>query len=116
MRNRTLIFIFMLTTLLPCLVIVHPVNAAETIYIKANGSIEGTTKISSANNITYIFTDNIDGTITIEKDNIALDGTGYSLTGTGTGTGIDLRTRSNVTIKNVQISSFASGIILRVGS
>jgi len=34
----------MLTTLVSCLVIVHPVNAAETIYIKANGSLEGTTK------------------------------------------------------------------------
>jgi hypothetical protein len=38
---------------------VHPVNAAETIYIRANGSIEGTTKISSANNITYTFTKSI---------------------------------------------------------
>lgn len=112
MRNRTLIFIFMLTTLLLCLVMVHPVNAAETIYIRANGSIEGTTKISSANNITYTFTDNIDGTITIEKDNIALDGAGYSLNGAGAATGIELRNRNNVTIKNVKVTAFQNGIAL----
>ena len=44
-----------------------------------------------------------------------VDGAGYTLQGTGSGVGINV-TGSNVTIKNMQITHFGSGIYLSVSS
>ena len=90
----------------------------ETVYIRAGGSIEpDTAPISTVNNITYTFTDNIVGyvpedAIVVERDNIVVDGAGYTLQGTGNGNGIDLTGRSNVTIKNLEVTYFYNGIRL----
>jgi parallel beta-helix repeat protein len=89
--------------------------AEETIYIRADGSVEGTTDISTVDNVTYTFTDNIfNQSIVVERDNIVVDGAGYTLQGTGSseGIGINLKERSNVTIKNMEIKAFHSGIHL----
>ena len=92
---------------------VQPVEASETIYIRADGSVEGTTHISSVDNITYTFTDNIYDEIVVERNNIVIDGAGYTLQGTGAwdSKGISLSGRSNVTIKNTEIKSFWHGIL-----
>jgi len=83
---------------------IQPVKASGTITIKADGSIEGTTHISTVDNVTYTFTDNIvNQSIVVERDNIVVDGAGYTVQGTGSGKGIDLSGRSNVTIKNMEI-------------
>ena len=101
------------------------VKADESIYIRADGSVEGTDKIQRVENV-YTFTDNIstgsytgsvvldvDGII-IERDNIVVDGVGYTLQAVfptiDTGAGITLLGRSNVTIKNIQIRHYANGI------
>jgi len=89
--------------------------AEETIYIRADGSVEGTTDISTVDNVTYTFTDNIfNQSIVVERDNIVVDGAGYTLQGTGSseGIGTNLTERSNVTIKNMTIKAFHSGIHL----
>jgi len=91
---------------------IQPVKAIGTIYIRADGSIEGTTDIMTVDNVTYTFTDNINGSIVIERDNIVVDGAGYTLQGTGSGYGIELSYRSNVTIKNMEIKNFEVGILL----
>jgi parallel beta-helix repeat protein len=84
----------------------------RTIYIRADGTIDGTNKILRDENI-YIFTDNISDSIVIEKDDIVVDGAGYSLQRTaGIGTGINLMERTNVTVKNMEISGFFYGIYL----
>jgi parallel beta-helix repeat protein len=84
----------------------------RTIYIRADGTIDGTNKILRGENI-YIFTDNISDSIVIEKDDIVVDGAGYSLQRTaGIGTGINLMERTNVTVKNMEISGFFYGIYL----
>jgi hypothetical protein len=49
----------------------------ETIYIKSDGSVDGTDLIES-NNSTYTFLNDISGNIVISKDFITLDGSGYS--------------------------------------
>jgi parallel beta-helix repeat protein len=82
---------------------VQRAEASGTIYIRANGLVEGTDKIITADNVTYTFTDNINDSIVVERDNIVVDGVGYILQGTGSGKGIDLSGRSNVTIKNMEI-------------
>ena len=107
-----LIWVFVLIGFLGLAFRVQRVEAAGTIYIRADGSVEGTMDISSVDNVTYTFTDNINDEIIIERDNIVVDGAGYTLQGTGSGTGIDLSWRSNVTIKNMEIKAFEYGILL----
>ena len=94
---------------------INIVRASGTIYIRSDGSVEGTDKIQRDGNI-YTFTDNIYDEIDVEKDNIVVDGAGYAVQGTGSGTGIDLSIRDNVTIKNVEIQEFGEGIRLFYGS
>jgi len=93
---------------------------AETIYIRADGSVDPpTAPISSFDNVTYTLTGNIatdaDG-IVVERDNIVVDGAGYTLQGTESGNGIDLHGRTNVTVKNTQIKGFFIGIYLYASS
>jgi len=113
----TLLFIGTLTLA----VITQPVKAwTGTVYIRADGSIDPPdAPIITYDNVTYTLTDNItssaDG-IVIERDNIVIDGAGYTLQGTGSGTGIHLDGRSNVTIKNMTIKQFNHGLYLSYSS
>jgi len=95
---------------------VRPAVAQGTIYIRANGLVEGTDKIVSVDNVTYTFTDNIYDEIQIERNNTVLDGAGYTVQGTGSGVGIELYYTSNVTIKNTQVKAFWVGIHLASAS
>ena len=90
---------------------VQNVKASETIYIRANGLIEPlTANITSADNVTYYFTDNNYDSIIVERDNIVVDGAGYTLQGTGYGIGINMTWRSNVTIKNTNVKNFGEAV------
>ena len=95
----------------------------ETIYIRADGSVDpDTAPISSVDNITYTLTDNIAGdvprgssAIVVERNNIIVDGASYTVQGTGMhawGSGINLTYSNNVTIRNVQVTNFRTGIEL----
>jgi len=88
------------------------VKAESTIYIRADGSVEGTDKIQQEGNV-YTFIDNIVGEIVVEMDSIVVDGASYTLQGIGNGTGIYLRKRTNVTIQNIAIKNFTYGIYLK---
>ena len=59
--------------------------SSETIYIRADGSIDPpTANITNLNNITYTFTDNISyDSILVQRDDIIVDGANYTLQGTG---------------------------------
>jgi parallel beta-helix repeat protein len=89
---------------------VQGAEASGTIYIRANGIVEGTDKISNVNNVTYTFTDNINDSIVVERNNTVIDGADHTLQGAGSWAGIDLTGRSNVTIKSVVIKGFRYGI------
>jgi parallel beta-helix repeat protein len=96
---------------------VQPVKAAAAaVYIMADGSVDPSTAPIQRNESTYTLTDNItsdyDG-IWIEKDNVILDGAGYTLQSTGAhpmSDGIYLLKRNNVTIRNTEIKQFYIGI------
>jgi len=91
---------------------IQPVSASGTIYIKPDGTVDGTDKIQQDDDV-YTFTDNIyDKIVVVQIDNIVINGAGYTLQGTGSGTGISLSERSNVTIKNIEIVAFSVGIFL----
>ena len=86
-----------------------------TVYIRADGSIDPSDAPIQRDGNLYILTGNIisstDG-IVVERDNIVIDGAGHMLQGTGSGTGVDFSGRSNVTIKNITIAKFHTGICL----
>ena len=98
---------------------IQPVKGwVGTVYIRADGSIDPPdAPITIYDNITYTLIDNItssaDG-IVVERDNIVIDGDGYTLQGTesGYGFGVYLTGRNNVTIRNIRINAFIHGIYL----
>jgi parallel beta-helix repeat protein len=106
-----IVLLLLLTNMLSSTFIIQPVRASGTIYIRADGSVEGTDKIEHNGDV-YTFTDNIDDEIVVQRDNIIIDGAGYTLQGTGSGTGIDLSGRTNVSVQNLQIKNFEFGVRL----
>jgi hypothetical protein len=59
------------------------VRGAEFITINADGSVSGTSNIETNDDVTYTFTGNITGYITVARNNIVVDGAGYTLEGAG---------------------------------
>jgi parallel beta-helix repeat protein len=91
-----------------------------SIYILSDGTVTGTSSIQVSGN-TYTFTDDIKGYIVVQKDNVVIDGAGYTLSGEGslgTGsfyaveptTGINLLHTEGVTIQDLNIVNFVIGI------
>jgi parallel beta-helix repeat protein len=80
-----------------------PTAQILTITIEANGSIiPSTVPIIQVNSNTYTFNGTIQGSLTVKKDNITIDGAGNTLQGSN-GRGIILTGRTGVIIKNTQI-------------
>ncbi len=102
-----------------CLVNTQPIKSQSsgTIYIRPDGSVEGTDKIQRDGNV-YTFTGNIYDSIVVEKDNIVVDGAGYTLQGTEVpdSKGVYLSGINNVTIKNMIIEVFRYGILIEDSS
>ena len=83
------------------------------IHIRADGSIDpSSAPISTTDNITYVLTGKVLIGITVERDNIIIDGKGYSIQGTEAwgSIGITMNGRSNITICNLHIDAFWHGI------
>jgi len=89
----------------------------QTIYIRSDGSIDPSGAPIQRKGDLYTLTGNVisgsDG-IVIEKDNIALDGAGYTVEGRGVeySEGARLLGINNLTIKNTNIRNFFYGIWL----
>ena len=94
-------------------------DATATIYIRADGSIEGTDKINRDGDI-YTLTGNIPSGIRVQKSYIIVDGAGYTLQGDGEihgpadirGMELEIVECKNVTIENLKIKEFTRGIRL----
>jgi parallel beta-helix repeat protein len=87
------------------------VQARGTIYIRADGSINpATANLTTADHVTYTFTGEVDDSIVVERDNIVLDGRGFTLQGNGSGRGIEIIDRHNVTVRTVVVTNFDYGI------
>lgn len=109
-RGATLILLLILCFVLVSIQEIRIVKANSTIYIRADGSVEGTDKIQRDGNV-YTFTGNVDGALFVEKDNVVVDGIDYDLSGTSS-RGIVISERNNVTIKNVNLLNGGYGIYL----
>ena len=108
---------------------IQKVEAQSLIYIRSNGSVEGTDNIIQSNGNIYKFTGDIFGEIKVQRGNCIIDGAGFTLKGNWTGydlensnyiKGIDLSNNrgsepsriaiTNVVIKNLVITNFLYGI------
>lgn len=84
-----------------------------TVYISADGSVDPPDAPIQRNGDFYTLTGNItNGGIVIKRNNMTLDGAGYTVQGAEVETGIDLSGRSNVTIKNMKIKACFFGFYL----
>ncbi|MEM2338246.1 MAG: NosD domain-containing protein [Candidatus Bathyarchaeia archaeon] len=92
-----------------------------TVYIRSDGRIEPVgAPINTTDGIVYKLWDNISVNsfmakgIVIERDNIILDGNGFTVYGSQSQltTGVDLGQRNNVTVKNLNVEGHAFGINL----
>lgn len=83
------------------------------VYIRSDGSIQGSNGIVTRDNATYSLVNDINASLIIQKDNTIIDGTGHTIQGPGNGTGIDLTDRNNVTVTNTNVKDFEAGIHLQ---
>jgi len=95
---------------------VHTAHAQTgTIYIRADGSVDPSdAPVVTSDNVTYTLQSSVNASVIIERSNIILNGQGHEIRGSGilNATGIDITDRTNVTVKNVQVTRFTYGINL----
>jgi len=116
--SRFILLVILVLTLILASVTVNSQlpTGADIIRIRSDGTVEGTDKIQRNGDV-YTLTGNIDSFvgaeeafIFVEKDNIVVDGAGYTIQGLGQGTAIHMMRRQSVTIKNFNIKGFEIGI------
>jgi parallel beta-helix repeat protein len=112
-RKQTLALILLLILYLAAVSVpkIGIVKAGSTIYLRADGSVEGTEKIHRDENV-YTFTEDLFDPIVVERDNVVLNGAGYTLQGDGSENGIALDDISNITVKSLKVSNFNIGIVV----
>jgi len=91
-----------------------PIQTPQPAFIiRSDGSVYPPTAPIQRNGDVYSLTDNIIGyTIAVERENIVLDGGGYTLQGNGNSTGVFIKNLNNMTVRNMEISNFYYGIRL----
>jgi parallel beta-helix repeat protein len=119
MRSRFVLALgltFFLLGLLDVAIKVERIEASGTIYLRANGAVEGTDKIATVDNVTYTFVGNINDSIVIERSNIIVNGNGHTLQGSGSGNAFYWHVINNVTVRSIDIRDFACGVYLASAS
>ncbi len=94
---------------------IRSVGAAPLpIQIRPDGSINPPEAASliQRDGTLYTFTADIEGSIEVQKENVTIDGGGYSLRGSGGGYGFYLNLRNGVTIRRTSIENFYYAIRL----
>jgi parallel beta-helix repeat protein len=117
--KSTVIVLMVLSLSLVSFLQIGVVKAQNIIYIKVDGSIEGTDHIQR-NGSLYLLTSNISGGIQIQRSNIIFEGSGYTLNGDGEihgptdviGMGLEIVGCNNVSLRNLNIKEFTRGIRL----
>jgi len=91
-----------------------PPQDLQHIYIRSDGSVDPATAPIQRVGEVYSFTSHIvNYSIVVQRDNIVIDGEGYSLQNGGWGDeGIVLNFVNNVTIRNMEIERFDYGIVV----
>ncbi len=116
--NKKLFFLaiilaILITSMLSMKFKIEKVKGAATIYvyIRENGQIDPmTVNITTLDNVTYSFNGTNYAFLKIERGNIVVDGSDYALEGTNWGVGLSWSHVSNITVKNLKISGFDTGV------
>ncbi len=88
-----------------------PVKSTGTIYIRADGSIDPpTSPIETNDKILYVLSSDINGSITVERNGVTIDGKGHTLQSSGDQNGISISSVNGVTLRNTCIKGFNYGI------
>jgi len=121
-KTASLLFIlsFLLSATAPALINLATANPLPAppileVYIRSDGTLDPATAPIQQTGNTYTFTGDLtNATITVERDNIVIDGAGYKLQGNGPiwNTGITLTNRRNVAIKNIDIRDYSDSVSL----
>jgi len=84
--KKAFLLLFSMFLLLSTVMVVDSASPSATrnlIYVRSDGSVEpSTAPIQRVGNV-YTFTDDVQGSIIVEKDNVVIDGAGFTLQGTG---------------------------------
>lgn len=126
MKGVVLVFVTAVLLVLGAFGFMSEIPAAHawsgTVYIRSDGRVEPTgAPVNTTDGIVYLVWDDISVSggetgIIIERDNIILDGRGFSVQGSSSmfnpTYGIRLEQRNNVTIKNLAIQGHEIGIIV----
>jgi parallel beta-helix repeat protein len=116
MKSRQYGSLFEIAILLAVLTLqfgIRPALASETIYIRSDGSISpSSAPISTTDKITYRLTGPIYNEIVIQKSGIIVEGNSQTIRGTGGGYGFTLNSVNGVTLRNVTVKNFISGVWL----
>ncbi|MCJ7688593.1 MAG: right-handed parallel beta-helix repeat-containing protein [Clostridiaceae bacterium] len=125
--NKSSLFNYSVVTIILLLSLSSFTNVEVKVYgiifIKADGSIEGTNRIDRKGNL-YTFTSDIKGSIEVHIGGIVIDGDGHSIETSGIvdgeTIGVKLSVIENITIKNLIIREFTneygSGLALQIAS
>jgi len=90
-----------------------PAQGSGVIYIKPDGTISPSfAPISTNDTFNYRLTDNILNEIVVQRSGISIDGNHKTVQGTGGGYGLTLNSISGVSIRDIYVRSFISGIWL----
>ena len=113
--RKTLAFVTVIALVAMTLAIVPASVSADytgDVTINADGSITPSDAPIVRQGCTYTLTNNIYGTITIQKSRITLDGDGYAVVGAWSGFGVFVEYMAGVTVKNLQVEAFLNGILI----
>ena len=94
------------------LIVLVTATAHGTVYIPSDTSI-GTWDDAGR---VFTLTTDVSETIEITEDDLTVDGAGYTVTGAGSGFGAYLSSRTAVTIRNLNVEGFSTGICLESSS
>jgi parallel beta-helix repeat protein len=121
-KRVTLTFFLVLCLVFVTLPCIEAVEASGTVYIRSDGTVEGTDKIQCDGNV-YTFTDDIYGSLIVEMDDVVVDGAGHSIEGqhnnqaqSPEGNGIIVESQSKVTIRDVTVRYFMYGVCINRSS
>ncbi len=109
--RATLLLLMILCVTLVTFPQIEMVKAGSTIYIRADGSVDGTDRIQRDGD-TYTLISDISGSIVVERDNVVLNGADCRLHGDGNENGITLSNINNITVRNFELSNFNIGIVV----
>ncbi|GAI89352.1 unnamed protein product, partial [marine sediment metagenome] len=87
--TTTFVLILALSLTFVSLQEIRIVKAEGTIYIRADGTVEGTDVIQHVGHV-YKFMGDPEGSILVQKNDIIIDGAGYTLQGNRNGTDVGI--------------------------